>query len=144
GFVVGKAGDVLSGAAEPRAGGRLAHIREDNRDRRRLPLEGGGQGGRICQYDVWLQADQLLRERSYAIVVTPGPTKEHSHVSAIGPTQVRKRLSERGNVGLPHGIVFVARHEHADASQALALLRARRSRPCRSASKPRDELPASE
>jgi hypothetical protein len=38
-----------------------------------------------------LQADQLLRERSYPIDVTAGPTKVDPHVAAIGPTQVRKR-----------------------------------------------------
>jgi hypothetical protein len=38
--------------------------------------------------------------------------------------------SERGDVGLSLRIVFVVRHEHADAPHAAALLRARRERPC--------------
>src|SRR6516165_6936046 len=75
------------------------------------------------------QADQLVRVRSYQIDVTAGPTKVHAHVAAIGSTQVRKRLCERGNVSLPHGIVFDVRHEHADAPYAVALLRPRRKRP---------------
>jgi hypothetical protein len=51
-----------------------------------------------------LQADQLLRERWYPIGVIASPPKVYPHVTAIGPTQVRKRLSERGNVSLPHGM----------------------------------------
>src|SRR5262249_36744541 len=78
---------------------------------------------------VGLQADQLLRERSYPIVVAAVPPKVYPHVAAIGPTQARKRLCERGNVNLPHGIVFVPRHEQADPPHAVALLRARRERP---------------
>jgi hypothetical protein len=50
--------------------------------------------------------------------------KVHPHVAAI-PTQVRKCLRERGDDSLPQGIVFVERHEHADAPHAVALLRAR-------------------
>jgi hypothetical protein len=81
-----------------------------------------------------LEANQLLRERSYPIDVSAGPTALDPYVAAIGPTQVRKRLRVRGDDSLPHGIVFVARHEHADAPHALALLRARCERPrCRAA-----------
>jgi hypothetical protein len=98
------------------------HVHKDNRDSPRLQLEGSGRRGRNCQDDVGLQADQLLRERWYPIDRrTP---KVHPHIAAIGPTQARKRLSERRNVSLPPGIVFVALHEHADAPYALALLRA--------------------
>jgi hypothetical protein len=81
-----------------------------------------------------LQADQLLRERSYPIDVTAAPPKFHPHVARIGPTQVCKRLSERRKATLLLGIVFVAGHEHADAPHAVALLRARRERPRRRAS----------
>jgi hypothetical protein len=38
-------------------------------------------------------------------------------------------LRERGEARLPHGIIFIERHEHADAPHARALLRARRERP---------------
>jgi hypothetical protein len=63
-----------------------------------------------------------------------------SFIATIGPTQVRKRLSERRELKLRHGIVFVERHEHADA-HALARLRTRCKRPrCR---KPDNELPPS-
>jgi hypothetical protein len=58
------------------------------------------------------------------------------HVATVGPTQARKRLSGRRDDSLR--IVFVARHEHADAPLAVALLRARRERPCRRAAESRD------
>jgi hypothetical protein len=49
-------------------------------------------------------------------------------------------LSERGGPSLRHGIVFVARNEHADAPHAVALLRFRRQRPRRRAAEERDEI----
>ena len=76
-------------------GDRVGHARKDDRDRLRLPLDGNRRRGRVCQDDVGLQADQLLRERSYPIIVTAVPPQVHPHVAAIGPTQVRKRLGER-------------------------------------------------
>jgi hypothetical protein len=50
-------------------------------------------------------------------------------------------LRERRYVSLPH-IVFVAQREHADAPDAVALLRVRRKRPCRHrrAAEKRDEI----
>jgi hypothetical protein len=82
-----------------------------------------------------LQPNQLLRERAYPIGVSAAPTKVCPHIAAIGPTQGRKRLRERKDGSLRHGIVFVEPHEHADAPYALALLRQRRERPscCRAA-----------
>jgi hypothetical protein len=49
-------------------------------------------------------------------------------------------LRERGEARLPHGIVFVARHEHADGRQLARLLRAGRERPRCRAVEERDEL----
>ena len=83
----------------------------------------------------------LPRERPYLIGVSAPPMKVHTHVAAIGPTQVRKRLRERGEASLRLGIIFVVRHEHADASHPLARLRARCDRPNRGAPEPRDEIP---
>ena len=67
-----------------------------------------GRGGRVCQDDVGLQADQLLRERLYPTGVIAAPNNVHPNVAAIGPTQARKRLRERRNPSLRYGIVFVA------------------------------------
>jgi hypothetical protein len=54
-----------------------------------------------------------MRERWYPIGVTAVPSNVNPHVAAIGPTQVRKRSSERRDDRLRHGIVFVAHQEHA-------------------------------
>jgi hypothetical protein len=86
-----------------------------------------------------LRADQFLRERSCPIGVIAEPTRVHPHIAAIGPTQARQRLRERRVATLLLGIVFVARHEHADAPHAFALLGMTRDRPCRRAPEPRDE-----
>jgi hypothetical protein len=98
GLEAGEAGDVPTRAVEPRddaAGDGLGHVPKDDRDRPRLPLDGNGRRGRACHDDVGLQTDQLLRERSCPINVIAVPTKVHPHVAAIGPTRVRKGLSER-------------------------------------------------
>jgi hypothetical protein len=87
-----------------------------------------------------LQADQLLRERSYPICVTAAPTKVHPHVAAIHPTRVRKGLREGRDLRLRQGIVFVDPDEHVDALHAVALLRARRERPSRRAAERSDEF----
>jgi hypothetical protein len=71
-----------------------------------------------------------MRECSYRIGVNAAPTKVDPHVAAIGPTQVRKRLSERRDDSLRLGIVFVApSYEQADTPYPLALLRPRHQRP---------------
>src|SRR5262249_13335389 len=79
-------------------------------------------------------------ERSYPIGLITVPPKVHPHVTAIGPTQARKRLREGREPSLPHGIIFVERHERADAPHPLGLLPARRERPCRRAAEERDEF----
>jgi hypothetical protein len=102
---------------------------------------GNDRRGPGCHDDVGLQTDQLLRERWYPIGVIAPPPKVRPHVAAIGPTQVGKRLRERRDARLHHGLVFVAPHEHADAPYyAVALLRPRRKRPSRRAAEPSDEL----
>jgi hypothetical protein len=85
-------------------------------------------------------ATGLVRERSYPIGIIAVPPKLHPHIAAFGPTQGRKRLREPREARLPHGIVFVAEHEHADAPNAVALLRPRRERPRRRAAEPGDEF----
>src|SRR5215471_10376482 len=119
---------------EPRdnaAGDGVAHGHKDDWNRPRLPLDGNGRYVRACQDDVGLQADQLLREGSYPIVVTTGPTNVQTNVATIGPTQVRKRSPERRDARLRYGIVFVAWHEHADPTHPLSLLCPHHHRPRR-------------
>ena len=55
-------------------------------DRDRHPLDGSGHRGRVCQDDVGVQADQLLRERSKAIGVIAGTTNVHPRLrSSVQP-----------------------------------------------------------
>ena len=63
-------------------GDRVGHARKDDRDRPRLPLDGNGRRGLAYQEDVGLQADQLVRERSYSIVITAAQ-RGYPHVAAI-------------------------------------------------------------
>src|SRR6516162_8476089 len=108
-FAGGKAGGISTRAVEPRndaAGDGVGPHCKDDRDRPGLPLDGNGRSGPDCQNDVGLQADQLLRKRSYPIDVIAAPPKVHPHVAAIAPTQVRKRLGERGEAKLPLRIGF--------------------------------------
>jgi hypothetical protein len=69
-----------------------------------------------------LEANQLLRERPCPIDVSASRPNIDPRVAAIGPTQARKGLRERRIATLLLRIVFVARHEHADAPHAVALL----------------------
>src|SRR5437763_9710871 len=81
---VAETSDVPTRAVEPRddaAGDGIAHVRKNDRDLPRRPLEGSGRRDPVCQDDVGLQADQLLRERSYPTVVSAAPTKVHPHVA---------------------------------------------------------------
>jgi hypothetical protein len=86
-----------------------------------------------------LQANQLLRERSYPIPASPAPPKVDPQVAAIGPTQVRKRLRKRRIAKLPFSIVFVDPHDHSDPPHPLGLLCACRERPRRGTRKPYDD-----
>src|SRR5215468_4955785 len=62
-------------------------------------------------------------------------------VAAVEPAQLREPLEERRYAGLKLRIISGAGHQHADAPHALALLRARRERPCsHRTAKQRDEL----
>src|SRR5262249_36815695 len=59
------------------------------------------------------------------------PAAVDANVAAVGPAQLPQPLQERRQTGLAYRIVLCERHEHADASHPLTLLRARRERPCR-------------
>jgi hypothetical protein len=104
---------------------------------------GSGRWRRACHDDVGLQADQILRQRPYPIDVTAAPSKVHSHVAPIGPTQVRKGLREHRDASPRDGIVFTASNEHADPAHALGLLRPCNYWPRCRGPEPRNELPPS-
>src|SRR5262245_59363553 len=70
-----------------------------------------------------------------------GPAGIDPQVAALAPSQLAERLCERGEPGLPLGIVRGDIREHADAPHSVALLRTRRERPRRRrAAEQRDEL----
>jgi hypothetical protein len=75
----------------PLATGSL-RFRKDDRDRRGLALGRSGHRGRDCQDDVGLQADQLVRKRSYPIDVRAGPPKVYPHT--LGPSVQPKPASD--------------------------------------------------
>jgi hypothetical protein len=69
-----------------------------------------------------------------------GPVNINSHV-APGPTQLPQLLQQRRNASLRYRTILILRHEHADTSHALVLLRTRRERPRgRRAADKRDEF----
>src|SRR5215831_10698169 len=72
-----------------------------------------------------------------------GPAGIDPQVAALAPSQLAERLCERGEPGLPLGIVRGDIREHADAPRAFDLLRARRERPCRCTAEDADEIAAS-
>ena len=92
----------------------------------------------------WPVAAQAQAQQKQMPVVgfIAAPVKVHPHVAAIGPTQVRKDLSEPRVATLPLRIIFVEPHEHADAPDAPGLLRRRHERPRRRAPEPCNERPA--
>src|SRR5262245_9414953 len=69
-----------------------------------------------------------------------GPAGIDPQVAALAPSQLAERLCERGEPGLPLGIVRGDIREHANAPHSLDLLRARRERPRGRAADERDEL----
>jgi hypothetical protein len=78
-----------------------------------------------------LQADQLLRERSYPIDVTSAPTKVHPKVASFRPAETAQALCQSHDAGLRLRIILGEARQHAKPPYPLARLRARRQRPCR-------------
>jgi hypothetical protein len=98
-----------------------------------------GCGSTRVSLDVWGCQPEWLVDQFFCVYARPvdavtDPTNVHAQVAAIGPTQLRKPLREPGEPTLcsSQSIVFIAHHQHAQASHAVGLLRARRERPrCR-------------
>ena len=74
-----------------------------------------------------MQANQLLRERSYPIGVSARPNG--GPIRTLRPAIRPKPASACTNAERGSGVVFIERKEHADVPDAVALLRARRERP---------------
>src|SRR5215472_506374 len=73
-----------------------------------------------------------------------GPAGIDPQVAALAPSQLAERLCERGEPGLPLGIVRGDIREHADAPRAFELLRPRRERPRRCAAECGQQFPPSD
>src|SRR5262245_38723193 len=69
--------------------------------------------------------------------ITQAPAILDPQVAALAPAQLLQRLLERRELGTAGGGTAC---EHADAPHLLALLRARRERPCRRRAEQRDAL----
>ena len=76
GFQKGEAREVAIWMIEPRddaAGDGIDGSYKDDRDRVRLPVEGGGRRRPACRDNVGLQAHQLMRDHSHHIGVNAEP-----------------------------------------------------------------------
>jgi hypothetical protein len=94
--------------------------------------------------DVWRERDQFRRVSAKVVGIGRGPAGVDPQVAAVGPAQLRQALQKRRHAGLIFRIIRGRGHQHADAPDPLALLRACREWPHgRRASEHRDELAAS-
>src|SRR5262249_30413018 len=86
------------------------------------------------------QRDEFLRKWLYLLRVRC-PAILDPDVATLRPAELPERFLEHGDAGLRFRVALGKRHQHADAPQALALLRPRRERPrCRRAAEQRDDL----
>src|SRR5262249_56432816 len=77
---------------------------------------------------------------AHSVGIGGAPAGVDPDVAAVEPAQLREPLHERRYAGLKLRIVSGAEHQHADAPHPLALLSARRERPCCRAAEQHDEL----
>src|SRR5262249_52488767 len=131
--------ETLHPAAADRIDGRdehdwhsAAHLLQRANDRAR-----GGND------DIRRECDQFRRVFAEAIQIARTPAVFDAHIAADRPTAFLQPLRERRGHGYYIRIVRALAHEHANATHALALLRARRERPRNgSAAHQRDEVAA--
>ncbi len=86
--------------------------------------------------------DEFLRESLHQRRVARCPANVDPNVAAFHPPELLEFVSECGDEGPSLPVALGKAHQHADPPHPLALLRARRERPCRRAAKQRDELAA--
>src|SRR5262245_61552107 len=93
------------------------------------------------QDDIRCERDQFRSVSANAITIARTPAVVDPHVATNAPAQLLQPVRERGGAGGSFRVLGSHAHQHADAPYALALLRARRERPCGSrAAEQRDEL----
>src|SRR4029077_10994380 len=86
---------------------------------------------------VGLQSDQLFCESLNSDWVGFAPAIIDSEVASIRPAELLKALLKYGHAGADIGIAFRDRHQDADTTNSLRLLRSRRKWPCRRAAEQR-------
>ena len=117
------------------AADRINHVREHNRNGRRLARKGADHPRGHTEDRVGSQLDQLFRKRPGSIRIAGTPAKFDPEIAAFRPPQLRKGSPERRDVRLHGRIVLRVAHQHADQPRAVSLLCARRNRPSRRAAK---------
>src|SRR5262249_22590330 len=90
--------------------------------------------------NVRCKRDQIRRLFAKAVRIASAPAEVDTYVTADRPARFLQPLQERRETCLSFRVVRGEIHEHADAAQAFALLRARRERPRRRAAEQRDEI----
>jgi hypothetical protein len=91
-----------------------------------------------------LQCDEFLRKPLPRLrVVESTPASVDPDIAAFGPPEFLESLPECGHVSLKFWVALGMRHQHADTSYSLGLLRTRSTRPPdRGAAQNRNELPS--
>src|SRR5262245_13440806 len=142
-FVSGEPGNVSTrmGQVGDEAGADwIGNLNEHDWNGAGFFLEGGDCWGHVTNNYVRLQCDQRLRESLDPGGIAGGPAMIKSKVAALHPSQFLQRLMERLHHRRRFQVAFANGRQPAEAPPALALLRARRKRPRRSAAEKRDEL----
>src|SRR5262245_19864741 len=93
----------------------------------------------MCEDHVWLQRDQLFRERLKLICLAGRKASVDAEISILRPSELFKTLQKSRDARLHVRIVLGGTHQHADAPHPLRL-RARRERPSGRAAEQPDEL----
>src|SRR5262245_6312542 len=92
------------------------------------------------QNDVGRERDQFCRVSANVGSIGGGPARVDADVAADGPSHQSQSLMERCEASLKYRIVCGGGQEHADAPDAIRLLRPCRQRPRGRAAEQRDEL----
>ena len=97
----------------------------------------------IGEDDVRRERDQFGCVFAHGLGLAVAPAIVDADVLPDGPTQLLQALREGRQATVSFRVVRGEWRENADAAHPLALLRARRERPCGRAAEKRDELPPS-
>src|SRR6516164_4064623 len=137
-----KSSDVAAWAREAvnKAGAdRIRHQHENDRHGASYLLQRSSGLLASGQDYVRRERDQFGRILPKTRYIAQGEAVVDLHIAALGPAQLLQLFQERSVARPCLRIVFGQVREHADAPNALALLRPRRERQCRRTAEERDE-----